>query len=127
MKIVLHPTAAMYTKKGTDGKPAKTVYRYLVEGTPAELKDYKSAKGEFHKLDESTKKPLFFTTRYAGKSAEIRRIEKEDGTVDFAPNDDEVRMFASLVSQYGIDVAKVIWEKDNRKAVETKKENDEQE
>jgi hypothetical protein len=121
MKITIHPSAPMYTSK-----KGNTVYRYLVEGTKAELADYKAAKGEFHKIDESTKKPLFFSTRYAGKSAELRRTEKDD-VVDFVPDDNEVRMFASLVSQYGIDVAKVIWEKDNRKAVETKQENEEKE
>lgn len=122
MKITIHPTSPMYTKKADATKPgsvAKTVYRYIVEGTKAELADYKKVKGNFHIIDEETGQPLFFTVRYAGKSANLRRLEKENGEVDFVPNDDETRMFASLVAQYGIDVAKVIWEKDNQKAVKT--------
>lgn len=122
MKATLHPTAPMYTKNG------KPVYRYLISGTTAELKDYKAVKGEFHRIDEQHKQPLMFTTNYFGKTAELRKIEKQDGTSDFVVNDDEMRMFASLAKQYGIDTAKVIWEKDNRKAVETsaKEEKDEQ-
>lgn len=122
MKATLHPTAPMYSKNGKD------IFRYLISGTPAELKDYKAVKGEYHRVDENTKQPLMFSVNYLGKSAELRKIEKQDGTHDFVVNDDEIRMFSNLVKKYGIDTAKVVWEKDNRKAVETsaKEEKDEQ-
>jgi hypothetical protein len=115
MNLIIHPTAPKYTKMGTDkqGNPiARTVFRYIVKGTPEELKDYAAVKGEKHKTDDILKEPLFFTVRYMGKNGKLRKTS--DGK-DFVADDTEIAMFQSLVNQYGIDVAKVIWEKDNQK------------
>lgn len=107
MKAIIHPTAPKYVNK-----KGNTVFRYIVKGTEAELKDYLAVKGENHRLDETLKEPLMFSVRYAGKSAELRKTS--DGK-DFVIDDTEAVMFQSLVAQYGIDTAKVIWEKDNMK------------
>ena len=123
MNIIIHPTAPKYTKMGTDkqGNPiARTVFRYIVKGTKEELADYATVKGaEKHKLDDVLKEPLFFTVRYMGKNGKLRKTS--DGK-DFVADDTEISMFQSLVQQYGIDVAKVIWEKDNQVAPEVKEE-----
>ena len=107
MNIIIHPTAPKYVNK-----KGNTVFRYIVKGTPEELAAYKAAKAENFREDEKTKDVLFFTTRYAGKKAELRATSDNK---DFVIEDTEIVMFQSLVNQYGIDVAKVIWEKDNQK------------
>lgn len=104
MKITKHPTAPMYkSAKGND------VFRYIVSGTPEELAAYKTAKDSFYREDEALKQPLFFSSRNVGKEAELRKTS--DGK-DFVVNDDELRAFASLVKEYGIDVAKWKMEQD---------------
>lgn len=109
MKIQIHPISPKYiNKKGN------TVFRYIVKGTEAELKEYVAVKGEMARIDEATKEPLFFTTRYIGKFGELRKTS--DGK-DFVADDTEMVMFKSFVEQYGIDTAKVIWEKDKQKEV----------
>ncbi len=106
MNIIIHPTAPKYvSKKGT------TVFRYIVKGTPAELLEYKAIKGENHREDTILKEPLFFSTRFAGKKAELRKTS--DGK-DVVVDDTEMVMFKSLVAQYGIDTAVFMWKKDKQ-------------
>ncbi len=119
MNIQIHPTAPKYAKKGLDKQNnpiIRTVFRYIVKGTKEELAEYATLKGVNHKLDDILKEPIFFTTRYMGKNGKLRKTS--DGK-DFVADDSEVSMFQSLVQQYGIDIAKVIWEKDNQKVAET--------
>lgn len=118
MNIIIHPTAPKYVNaKG------KTVFRYLVEGTKAELTEYKAVKGEYHRVDEGTKKPIFFSTRYAGKKANLILIEKDEKK-DFIVDNTEMAMFQSLVQQYGIDTAVFMWKKDNQKVPVEKSEEE---
>lgn len=117
MNIIIHPTAPKYVNK-----KGNTVFRYLVTGTKEEIEAYKAAKAEHFAdkkcaIDEASGHPLFFSMRYTGKKGTLRETNK-DNKKDFVVEDTEIVMFQSLVSQYGIDVAKVIWEKDNQKVAE---------
>ena len=105
MNIIIHPTAPKYVNK-----KGNTVFRYIVKGTPAELLEYKAIKGENYREDEKTKDVLFFSTRFAGKKAELRKTS--DGK-DVVVDDTEMVMFQSLVAQYGIDTALFMWKKDS--------------
>ena len=107
MNITIHPTAPKYVNK-----KGNTVFRYIVKGTPAELLEYKAIKGENHREDTILKEPLFFSTRYAGNKAELRKTS--DGK-DVVVDDTEMVMFQSLVAQYGIDTALFMWKKENVK------------
>ncbi len=85
----------------TDGSyrspKGNVVFRYTVNGTPAELEAYKKAQGEFYREQDITKKPLFFTTRSAGNSANLIITQKGKVIVDMSKFD----AAASLVAQYG--------------------------
>jgi len=97
MKIKIHPTQPKYV----NGK-GNIVFRYIVEGTEAELKDYKAVKGDFYREDKETKAPLYFTTLAGGNVEELRKTS--DGK-DFTIDDTEAARFQSLVAQHGIEWA----------------------
>lgn len=98
LKIKIHPTQPKYV----NGK-GNIVFRYLVEGTEAELADYKAVKGEaFYREDKVLKQPLFFTSRAGGDVEELRKTS--DGK-DFTIDDTEAARFQSLVAQHGIEWA----------------------
>lgn len=97
MHIEIHPTQPKYVNaKGN------IVFRYLVKGTEAELKEYKTVKGDFFREDKVTKDPLFFTPRAGGNKEEIRKTS--DGK-DYVIDDTEAARFQSLVAQHGIEWA----------------------
>ncbi len=73
---------SVYRKKGT-GNP---VCRYRVTGSATELKAYKKAQGEFY-VEDKVKGPLFFDTRYHGKSVNL--IITEAGSV-IADNEEQL-------------------------------------
>ncbi len=75
---------------------ATLVFRYLVLGTVAELEAYKTAQGEFYRENDD-KKPLFFSSRSAGDSADLIITQKGKVIVDMSKFDSA----ASLVAQYG--------------------------
>lgn len=104
MKATKHPTAPMYTSKS-----GKTMFRYIVSGTPEELAEYKKIKGEFYREDEALKQPLFFSTVNVGKEIDLRKTKDEK---DFVVNDDEIRAFASMAQRYGLDTAKWMMEQE---------------
>lgn len=116
MNIIIHPTAPKYVNK-----KGNTVFRYIVKGTPAELAEYKKIKGENAREDDTLKEPLFFSTRFAGKKAELRKTS--DGK-DVVVDDTEMVMFQSLVAQYGIDTALFMWKKDNHSVPVQKEEGE---
>lgn len=87
-----------YRKQG-----GKLVFVYAINGTEAELADYKAVKGAFHRVDEKTKEVLFFGQRFAGNNIEI--IKTKDGK-DFAIDSTRVDQLASLTAQYGYEIAK---------------------
>lgn len=98
LKIKIHPTQPKYV----NGK-GNIVFRYIVEGTEAELADYKAVKGEaFYREDKVLKKPLYFTTLAGGDVEELRKTS--DGK-DFTIDDTEAARFQSLVAQHGIEWA----------------------
>lgn len=97
LKIKIHPTQPKYVNaKGN------IVFRYIVEGTEAQLADYKAVKGDFYREDKVTKQPLHFTTLAGGDVEELRKTS--DGK-DFVIDDTEAARFQSLVAQHGIEWA----------------------
>ena len=80
------------------------VFRYQVSGTPEEIQQYSDAQGDNLVMDETTGKPLYFTTRYV--SDNIKLLITSEGKV--ATDDTEIAKIASLVESYGPDVAKLI-------------------
>lgn len=82
-----------YRKAGT-GNP---VFVYGVSGTDAQLEEYKSAQGENLREDDKTGQPLFFTTRFVGKSANLIITSKGGVVADTSAFDQA----ASIAAQYG--------------------------
>lgn len=72
-------------------------YRYFVKGSKTELESFEKAQGEFHRVDDETGTPLWFTTRCIGKSGKL--IITTNGKV--VPDMSEFDQAASLASQYG--------------------------
>jgi hypothetical protein len=81
-----------YRKKGT----GNTVFVYAVSGTPAELEAFKKAQGEFFIEDEDGT-PLWFTTRFVGKSGKLVITSAGKVIADMSQFD----QMASLAQQYG--------------------------
>jgi hypothetical protein len=82
----------------TGGKnPGTLMFRYAVVGTPAELESYKKAQGDFHRVDESTGTPLYFTNKFAGNSANLIITAKGRVIADMSAFD----AANSLAIQYG--------------------------
>lgn len=105
IKISIHPNTAKQ-KYAKNGKP---VFRYVVNGTAEELKRYAEVQGTFHRIDDETKKPLFFSPRYVGKMGELREGKNKEGKPDFYPDDTNLVMFQSMVAQHGVETAKALW------------------
>lgn len=64
----------LYKKKNQETGVVSTVFRYLLSGSPDELKRYKSVlegQGIPVHTDEATKKMIFFETVYHGKVTEV--------------------------------------------------------
>lgn len=78
-------------KKGT------LVFRYEVSGSPSALEAYEEAQGSFYTVDDQTGKPMYFTSRFAGKTAKLVVTEAGKVYVDMS----ELEQQASLVSQLG--------------------------
>ena len=79
------------SKKGTD------VFVYSVEGTDAELANYKKAQGKNFREDKETGKSLWFTTRYVGEITPLIITSKGSVIADLR----EMKKHASLVEQFG--------------------------
>lgn len=92
-----------YPKRSTDGT-AKTIFVYAVKGTPEQLAKYKASKGEFYREDKDTEEVLMFSSRFVGKAAQL--VETSKG--EFVPDTSEIEQLASLINQFGIDVAKTV-------------------
>lgn len=80
------------------------VFTYLVSGTEQELEQYANAQGDKLVMDDTTGKPIYFTTRYIAD--DINLIITSAGKV--ATDDSEFAKLQSLVEQYGVDVARLI-------------------
>lgn len=80
------------------------VYRYAVNGSAEEIKQYEEATGDNLKHDDSTGKPIYFTTRYVADNIKLRFTDKGQVITD----DTDITKLQSLVQQYGVDVARLI-------------------
>lgn len=85
------------------------VFTYQVSGTPEEIKDYEAAVNENLVLEETTGKPLYFTTRYVADT--IKLVITRNGNV--VTDDTELGKLQSLVEQYGLEVAQLIMSRKN--------------
>lgn len=80
-----------------------TVWRYQVEGTEKELADFEQAQGDYHRLDEQTGKPLWFTTQFVGNSTTL--TVTENGRI--VADNSHLEELASMVQQYGEATARL--------------------
>ena len=72
------------------------VFVYSVSGTQAELDAFAQAQGDYHRVDEATGKPLWFTTRGVGPKGKLIITTNGNIVADMSAFD----MAASLASQY---------------------------
>lgn len=89
-----------YRKKVT----GTLVFRFQVNGTAEEIEQYKTIMGDNLVLDETTGKPLYFTTRYVSDNVKLLVTSENKVVVD----DTEIAKLQSLVETYGADVARLI-------------------
>jgi hypothetical protein len=85
-------------------KNGSTVFVYEITGTEEEWKKVEEIKGDGHRLDDKTGKPLHFTAFFAGDKVEFAITENDKFVVD----NSKFERMKSLVDQYGIDVAKLM-------------------
>lgn len=74
-----------------------TVFVYAVSGNPSELEAFATAQGDYHRVDEATGTPLWFTTRCIGQTGTL--IITSNGKV--VPDMSAFDQAASLAAQYG--------------------------
>lgn len=78
-------------KKGT------RVFRYAVKGSPDAISAYRDAQGEYFVEDAVSGEILYFTPRFAGKTATLIVTEEGKVYVDMS----ELEEQASLIEQFG--------------------------
>lgn len=78
-------------KKGT------LVFRYAVKGSASAMQAYEDAQGQYYVVDQDTNEVLFFTPRFAGKTATLIVTEEGKVYVDMS----ELEQQASLIAQFG--------------------------
>lgn len=84
-----------YRKKVT-GTP---VFRYVVSGTDAELKEYETTQGNNFRQDDKTGEILWFSTRFVGDNVTLRINDNDTVSAD----DSELLKIQSMIEQYGAD------------------------
>ena len=77
-------------------KSGNIVYRYEVSGTATELENYKVSQGNNYVESDTTGKPLWFTTRYAGESVNLIITGKGNVIADMS----EIEQANSLIAQF---------------------------
>lgn len=88
LKFIRQYRKSAVIENGIVIKPSSLVFVYGVEGTPEQLAEYQKIKGVHHKIDDVTKMPLFFSPRYAGKTAQAElNTEKTDWRIDTTAED----------------------------------------
>lgn len=107
-KFIRQYRKAAVTENNVEVKPSRLVFVYGVEGTPEQLAEYKKLKGEKHIIDESTKMPLFFGIRYAGKNvALVLNSEKTEWNFDTTEQDQIKNLMQQGYSyEHAKDIAK---------------------
>jgi hypothetical protein len=78
-------------------KAGNTVFVYSVSGSEDSLAKYAAIQGDNLRKDDTTGKPLFFTTRYFGDNAKLLITTNDRVVADMS----EFDKASSLASQYG--------------------------
>ena len=100
--------AGSYRKPVTGTK----VFRFTVSGNASELQEFETAQGDNYRLDETTGKPLWFSTRYVGDNVNLIITSNNQVVAD----DTEMSKLQSLVEQFGPDTARLILMQQNKSA-----------
>ena len=95
-------TATIHNDYFTNAKTSKSgksvhMYVYLVSGSKSELASFKEASGDFYKEDETTGKPLWFTSNPIGKSGNL----KVTTNGNIVHSNVDMDMAASMTAKYG--------------------------
>lgn len=80
------------------------VFRFNVFGTEAELQQFESAQADNYRVDETTGKPMWFSSRYVGDNVDLIITSNNQVVAD----DTEMTKLQSLVEQFGVDTARLI-------------------
>jgi hypothetical protein len=86
------------------------VFRFNVFGTEAELRDFESAQADNYRVDDTTGKPMWFSTRYVGDNIDLIITSNNQVVAD----DTEMSKLQSLVEQFGADTARLILMQQNK-------------
>jgi len=86
-----------------------TVFRYTVDGSADELKEYEEIQGDNFKIEEKSNKPLYFTTRYVADNIELKISENGDGEKRIVVDDSEFAKLQSIIDTYGESVARIMF------------------
>ena len=78
-------------------KKGNTVFVYTVNGSEQELADFATAQADNHRVDETTGKALWFTTRCIGDNGKLLITSNGNVVADMSEYDQH----ASLAAQYG--------------------------
>ena len=88
------------------------VFRFNVFGTEAELQQFETAQADNYRVDETTGKPMWFSTRYVGDNVDLIITSNNQVVAD----DTEMTKLQSLVEQFGVDTARLILAQQNKSA-----------
>ena len=88
------------------------VFRFNVFGTETELQEFESAQADNYRVDETTGKPMWFSTRYVGDNVDLIITSNNQVVAD----DTEMSKLQSLVEQFGADTARLILMQQNKSA-----------
>jgi hypothetical protein len=80
------------------------VFRYHVNGTEEELKNFEEAQGDNYRTTDETNVPLFFTTNYVSDNVNLIITDKGNVVVD----DSDITKIQSMVQTYGESVARLL-------------------
>ena len=92
-------------------KTGNIVYRYEVSGTVTELENYKVSQGANYVESDTTGKPLWFTTRYAGENAKLIITGKGNVIADMSEYEQANSLIAQFPGPLGDAIAKATAEK----------------
>jgi hypothetical protein len=79
-------------------KSGNVVFVYAVSGTEKELETFAAVQGEFHVVDETTGKPLWFSNKFIGDTGTLLVAQKSGKLFADMTEFDKI---ASLTEQYG--------------------------
>jgi hypothetical protein len=88
------------------------VFRFNVFGTESELQQFETAQADNYRVDETTGKPMWFSTRYVGDNVDLIITSSNQVVAD----DTEMSKLQSLVEQFGADTARLILAQQNKSA-----------